>query len=211
MRQFQIVLAAAVILALAGCASQPPRMSARFMQRNPVRVAIIPSANKTEEAAAPIMLDKIWEETLTKWGFAIVNADRVVTYAASTGVTLTDINSVPLAVLGRDLSVDYVMFNTITTWKTHYNVLRSSTVVTCVSSIYETKTGALVWTSTWWADNSSGSSNNALADIAVALVHAAVSSMSNAEAKVAAKGANNVTFSSMPYPGFAPVTASHKR
>lgn len=196
------IFAAVALLLVAACATEK-RHPGRFLQRDHIRVAILPAANQSREVGAPIILDKCWETSLTRWGFEVKNADDVMTYASSTGVQLADLRAMPTAKLGADLGVDYLLFNEIMDWGYSYHVLSSQTVVACRSELVEASTGATVWKFDWIYVDSSGSSGNPIGDLIGAAVHGLVSSMTDAAAQAAATGVT-VTTGTLPYPGFAP-------
>jgi hypothetical protein len=207
-RFFVIVLAACVAF-VAGCSTPVPPQSGRFIQKKPVIIAIIPADNRTDEPAAPLVLDKEWEEALVKWGCMVVNADHVVTYASAQGMELDALRDLPLealARLGRDLGVDYVMYNTIVDWDTVNARITSHALVSCVSVIYEAKTGAVVWEDSWSYMDSPTASEKSLSNAIVALAHSSLSTMSDGEAAAAANGVSFVMDFSLPYPSFEPGT-----
>lgn len=197
-----VFLAAFAVLVAAGCATEK-RHSGRFLQREHVRVAIIPAANQSREVGAPIILDKCWEESLTRWGYEVKNADSVVTYVSSTGVQIADLKTMPTEKLGADLGADYLLFNEIMDWGYSYHVLNSRTVVACRSELVEATTGAVVWKFDWIYVDSSGSGGDPIASLIGAAVHSLMSSMTDAAAKAAANGVSFTT-QTLPYPGFAP-------
>jgi hypothetical protein len=198
-----MLLTALCLLAASGCATEK-RVAGRYFQLEDIRVAIIPAKNNTDKVAAPIVLDKIWEERLTKDGFIITNADSVVTYASATGITLEDMPNIPVKKLGADLDVDYLLFNEIVDWGSSYHVLSSRTVVACRSRLIEARTGAAIWEHDWvFIDQSSDGGGGIVGAAIGAAVHSLMGSMFDAAARAAANGINYSSHT-MPYPGFAP-------
>lgn len=204
-----VLLFAACAAIVAGCGTPIPPDSGRFIQKKPMIIAIIPADNRTEEPAAPLVLDKIWEEALVKWGCMVINADRVVAYAGKSGVELAGLQDLPLedlARVGRDLGVDYVMYNTIVDWDTVGGRMHQQALVSCVSAIYEAKTGAVVWEDSWSYMDSAYVSEKVLPDAIFALAHSSLSTMSDGEAACAMNGVKFIMDYSMPYPSFEPGT-----
>jgi hypothetical protein len=204
-----LVLFATGALFVAGCANPPPPQSGRFIQKKPVIVAIIPADNKTDEPAASLVLDKVWEEALVQWGCLVVNADHVVAYAGKTGTDLDSFRNVSLDVLprlGSELGADYLMYNTITEWDTVPHGMTSNAVISCATVLYEAKTGAVVWEDSWTYMDSAFASDKALSDAIFALAHSSLSTMSNGEAAAAIHAVKYVMDYSMPYPSFEPGT-----
>ena len=67
-----------LLLLLAGCHSAPRFPAYYYLQRSPVRVAVVPSGNTTDHPEGSIIFDKACEEALRKKGFEVVSADQVV-------------------------------------------------------------------------------------------------------------------------------------
>ena len=189
-----------------GCATSRPMESWRFLQRRNPRVGIMPSGNLTAVAGAPIVVDKQWTEALSKAGFTVIDADRFVTYCSSRGIPVAKLGGVPTAQLGRDMGVDFLLTNTITTWGTKYLVIASGTAVGCETRLIEASTGAVVWSSLWtMAENSNSGSNGIAGMLANALVDAVVNSMFDRATQLAKQGIA-LQSSTFPYPGSAPAT-----
>jgi hypothetical protein len=194
-----------LLLLLPACSHVPERPTWRYLQRSPVRVAILPSNNQTAKEGASLVVDEAWENVLRKAGFVVVNADAVVTYVSSRGVPLSKLSTVPTAKLGADLRVDYLLSDNITDWGTKYRVLASGSSVSCQTTLVEASTGAVIWANDWtMAENSNSGGNNGLAGVlANALVNAVVDSMTDRPTQLARQGiAGQSTL--QPYPGFAP-------
>lgn len=199
-----VILAAGLGIALSGCVQAPARPSWRYLQRAPVRVAVVPSINRTEKAGAPIVVDKAWEEGLHKAGFVVISADSVVTYAASRNMPVAEVPKVSVVDLGRDLKADLILENEIVDWGTKYKVISGVAVVSCRSRLYEARTGAVVWQLDWIRRQQSGNSGGGVAGVLVdALVTSIMNSMFDTAASLAKQG---VALSSLtqPYPGVAP-------
>jgi len=200
-------------LLMAGCSSKPAvmsRVNGSYMQKQPVRVAIMPSFNKTQEAGAAIELDKAWEAALKTHGYEVVSADTVVNLAASQGINLNDFERMKLtgyAAIGKDLGVDYILESTILKWGGKYRIVSSKTEVQFSAQIFETKTGAVIWNNTQDLidTNSNSGGGNPIGMLIGMAVHAAVNSAVNASNALAIRG---TSFSSaiMPKAGFVPGT-----
>jgi hypothetical protein len=186
-----------------GCAST--RIPASYyLQRKPVRVAVMPSGNKTDHPEASIVFNKAVEEALTKRGFEVISADRVVTYASARGLSLVDLPKRKASEVGRDLKADMLLYSDIEIWKTQYAVIKSASVVAGTSRLVETPTDALVWHYAWRLQNESGSGGGGLGGLlADALVTAVASSAMDVCAGLGMQAAQ-ITVSSLPAPGYAP-------
>jgi hypothetical protein len=207
--QFLGFLVCACAVFFAACSSPVPPESGRFLQKKPVIVAIIPAENLTNESAASLVLDKIWEESLVNWGCMVVNADKVVAYAGKSGVALESLQELPLGELarvGRELGVDYVMYNTVVDWDTVGGGMTQKALISCVTAMYEARTGAVVWEDSWSFAGPSYASEKALSDAIFALANSSLSTMTNGEAAAAVNGVKYVMDFSMPYPSFEPGT-----
>ena len=197
--------AGAGLLFLPGCVQPPERPAWRYLQKAPVRVAILPAGNRTAQVGAPLIIDKAWEEQLRRAGFVVVNADSVITYLSSRSVPVAKLPTVPAAQLGQDLRVDYLLRDEIVDWGVKYHVIESGAVVSCQSWLIEAKTGATVWASGWTMreQNNSNGNNGIGGMLASALVSAVVNSMVDEPTQLARQGVM-VQADRQPYPGFAP-------
>ena len=200
------LLLCVIILLTQGCATQPKIPSYKYLQRTPVRVAVLPSINNTEKPDASIVFNKACEETLRKNGFEVISADQVVTYASANGVLLHDVTSSKASEIGNDLDADMVLYSEINTWETKYIVLNTTSIVSGVSRLTETSTDSVLWRYDWTFQQKSSGSNNGLIGM---LVEAAVTAVVNSafdECSRLGQQAAIVTVNSMPQPGIAPVT-----
>ena len=191
---------------LGGCSTTPQDVRWRYLDRTPVRVAILPSVNHTDNPGAQIVVDKDWEEALKRANFQVVNADTVVTYAASTGIPLKDLSNQTTTRLGQDLHADYLVDNDITEWNTKYTVLASGVAVAGFARMVEASTGAVLWQMSWRrVQQNSGNANNGLGGmLAEALANAIVNSVTDEPARLAGAGVSFCVLT-MPIPGHPPV------
>jgi hypothetical protein len=191
-------------LAGAGCVSShgPEHY---YFQREPVRVAVIPCANATAEPAASIIFNKACEEQLRKRGFDVVEADRVVTFAAASGLTVRELPDLKPSRLSAELKADYLLYTRIDKWATKYHVVQGSSVVAGASWLYEGPTDSLVWQSGWHREQQSGNGGGGLLGI---LIEAAVTAAANAAFDVCGQmgtDAANAAVLTLPAPGFEPI------
>ena len=98
------------LLLAAGCVSAPSYLRSYYFQREPVRVAVIPCANATDEPAASVIFNKACEEQLRRRGFEVLSADRVVTFASASGVTVRELPDWKPSRLGAELKADYLLY-----------------------------------------------------------------------------------------------------
>jgi hypothetical protein len=199
-------VAAMTVILLCGSGCSTPRGPGHYyFQRDPVRVAIIPSSNATPEPSAPIVFNKVCEDMLRKRGFEVISADRVVTYASSSGLTLRDIPGLQPGRLGADLKADYLLYSKIDVWATRYHVVNGSSEVAGSCWMVESATGALVWQAGWHEQNSSGNGGGGIIGI---LVEAAVTAAVNSAIDVCAQMGSTAaiqTIHTLPSPGFEPL------
>ena len=189
---------------LSGCAT-PCRPAHDYLQR-PVRVAIVPGVNKTDQPEANVVVDKAWETAITKLGYKnVVSADRVVTYAAASGVSLEQVGKTDTAKLGQDLKVDAILNTQILTWETSYLVLAAGSTVAGVSSLVDASTGATIWEYHWiLVDQSSNNSGGGIVGMMVsAAITATINAASDAPTRLA-KQAIEIAASTVPLPENAP-------
>jgi hypothetical protein len=203
-----ISLAAGLALAsllFNGCAAQNRIAAHHYLQR-PLRVAIVPGVNKTDQPKANIVFDKAWEDALTHLGYQVVSADQVVTYAAASGVSLEQVRQTDSAKLGADLKVDAILTTEILRWGTSYRVVQSDSTVSGVGRLVEASTGATIWEHHWVFQQQSGNGggNNGILGILVnAAVTATVQAATDAPTQLAKQGVA-MSAGTVPRPGNAP-------
>lgn len=192
-----------LMLLAAGCSSTAPEHD--YLQRSPIRVAVIPSENSTPEPSAPITFNKVCEEQLRRHGFEVVEADRVVTYASASGLGMRDLPGLKPSRLAADLKVDFLFYSKIEDWATKYHVVNGSSEVKGSSWLYEGPTDALVWQADWHEVRQSGNGGGGLLGVLVdAAMTAAMNSAFDVCAQLGAQAAGN-TIQTLPNPGFEPV------
>jgi ABC-type phosphate/phosphonate transport system substrate-binding protein len=76
-----------VTVAGTGCVTSSRDQSINYLQR-PLRVAIVPGVNRTDQPEATMVFDKAWEEALSRRNYQVVSADRVVSYGGASGQSL---------------------------------------------------------------------------------------------------------------------------
>jgi hypothetical protein len=195
---------ALLLLVSAGCVSKPPLPAHYYLQRAPVRVAVVPSANQTEHPEGSIVFDKAVEDALRKKGFVVVSADQVMTYASARGTSLRDLARCKASEIGKDLKVDMLFYNELTRWKTQYIVIQSASSVAGSSRLVEVPTDATVWRMNWQLAQNSGNGGGGLAGM---LVDAAVTAMVDSaidKCSLLGEQSARAAAQSLPQPGFAP-------
>lgn len=193
----------ALVLAIAaGCATPTPEHY--YLRRTPIRVAVVPSLNKTDHPEAPVIFNKACEEALRQRGFQVVSADQVVTYAAARGLLLRELPGRKPSEIGTDLKADFLLYSNIDTWAQKYVVVKNATVVSGSSCIYEAATDALVWRQAWCLQRESGDGGGGLTGlIANAAFSAILDSATDACAALGTQAAHT-SINTMPKPGFPP-------
>ncbi len=188
----------------AGCASDRS-LEHYYFQRDPVRVAVIPCENVTDEPAASIIFNKACEEQLRNRGFEVVEADRVVTFASASGLTVRELPDLKPSRLSAELRADYLLYTRIDRWATKYHVIQGSSVVAGASWLYEGPTEALVWQSGWHQERTSGDGGGDLLNL---LINAAVTAAANSAFDVCGQMGTDAAIravQSLPNAGFEPV------
>jgi len=193
----------ALVLAIgAGCATSTPEHD--YLRRAPVRVAVVPSLNKTDHPEASVVFNKACEEALRKRGFQVVSADQVVTYAAARGMSLRELPGRKPSEVGADLKADFLLYSDIDVWAQKYVVLKSATIVAGSSCLYEAGTDALVWRHAWRLQRESGDGGGGLAGLlANAAFSAILDSATDACAALGTQAAH-ATVGTLPRPGSPP-------
>lgn len=199
---FQAGLCGLMLAIGAGCATVTPEHN--YLRRAPIRVAVVPSLNRTDHPEASVIFNKACEEALRKHGFQVVSADQVVTYAAARGISLRELPGRKPSEIGGDLKADFLLFSDIDMWSQKYIVINSAAIVAGSSCVYEACTDALVWRSAWRLQRDSGSGGGGIAGlIANAAVGALVDAATDACASLGTQAAHS-TVATLPKPGVPP-------
>ncbi|MFZ4395134.1 MAG: GNA1162 family protein [Kiritimatiellia bacterium] len=194
----------ALLLLPAGCVTKLPPPAHYHLQRTPVRVAVVPSANRTEYPQGSIDFDKALEEALRKKGFEVVTADQVLTYVSARGTTLRDLGQYKASEIGKDLRVDMLFYNELTRWGSHYVVIKSASVVAGSSRLVEASTDATVWRLNWQLSQSSGNGGGGLAGMIIDAAVSAVVDSAIDKCRMLGEQSARLSAESLPQPGFAP-------
>lgn len=185
----------------AGCASTPRIPASYYLQRAPIRVAVVPSGNVTDFPEASIVFDKAVEEALHRKGFDVIGADQVLTYASARGLSLRDLPKKQASEIGRDLRADMLFFTEIDTWKTSYILVQAKATVAGVCRLTEASTDALVCRLHWRQEQAAGGGSIG------GLINAAVSAVADTAFDTCSKLGERAAWASaaaLPQPGFAP-------
>jgi len=187
-----------------GCATHQAGIPAHQYLQRPLRVAIVPGLNKTDQPEANVVLDKAWEAALTNCGYQVVTADRVVTYAAASGISLEQVRHSAPAKLGQDLKVDAILQTEILRWNNRYIVISADTTVAGVGRLVEASTGAIIWEHHWVYQQKSGNGGGGVFGILIdAAVTATINAATDAPTRLA-KQAVIWSAGTVPCPGIAP-------
>ena len=174
-----------------------------YLERSPVRVAVVPGVNRTEEPGAPIVLDKTWEKVLQAAGYEVVSADRVVTYAASRGILLSDLPERSPAEMGKDLKVDLLFTTDIFKWEISTKGRRAVATVEVVGRLVEATTGALVWEHHWvYQEEAAGEGLGKLID-------ASIETNSDKTDRMAQQAVMKLSANKLPRAGYSPDFRRH--
>lgn len=190
-------------LLLAGCTSAPRTPSHYYLQRAPVRVAVMPSENTTDNPEASIIFDKACEEALRRKGFQVISADQVVTYTSARGLSIRELSGRKASEIGRDLKADMLLYTQISHWKTEYVIIQGRSVVAGRSRLVEVSTDALVWRLPWQFAQQSGNGGGGLG----ILLDAAVTALANSafdRCSQLGEHAARYSVDTLPLPGVAP-------
>ena len=196
------LLAALLLLGgAAGCALTSRIPASYYLQRDAIRIAVIPSGNATDFPEASIVFDKAVEEALRQKGFQIVSADQVLTYASARGLSLRDLPKRKASEIGSDLHADMLFFTEIDTWKTSYVLVQAKAHVAGVCRMTDASTDALVCRLRWRQEQASGGGSLG------GLINAAVTAVADSAFDKCSRLGEHAAWMSaaaLPQPGFAP-------
>lgn len=199
MRRLLLLLVAA--LTVAGCATVPPsRTMSRFQAAAPRSILVVPVVNQSVDITASDYFLSTVTIPLAEKGYYVFPVHLVKRVLEDDG--LSDANLVhgaPAEKLGSLFGADAILYVTIENWNAKYYVLGTTITVQVAYRIKDGKTGELLWAHrqrmVYTPQNVS--TGNALADLVVMTVNAAVTKMMPNYISLA-RQANDI---SLAYPG----------
>lgn len=142
-----LLVAAAVLAALGGCATPPPpRDYSAFIKARPASILVLPPINDTPEVlATPSVLAQL-TLPLAESGYYVLPVSLVDETLKRNGVqTAADTHQITPAKLREIFGADAVLYVAVKRYGSVYKVLSSDTVVTLEAKLVDLRSGELLW------------------------------------------------------------------
>jgi hypothetical protein len=188
----QTLVAAVLLIALAGCATKPPFDYSAFKESRPRSILVLPPLNNTPEVNASISVLTHSTRPLAEAGYYVVPVALVAETFKENGMTqAADMHATPADKLRQIFGADAALYITVTKYGTVYRVINSASEVAAQAKLVDLKTGKLLWDGTAFASSEEGKGQQqggllgALVTAIVTQVIATSTDQSHAVARVA--------------------------
>lgn len=162
-------------LALAACATPRPYDYTNYRASFPRSILVLPPVNESTDVRGTYGYLSTVTRPLAELGYYVFPVVVIDQFLKEHGMpTPGEMVQAPLPRIREILGADAVLYVTLRQYGTRYQVLRSTTEVTAVARLVDTRSGVLLWEGTLAARASSGGSGNVLADVVGALLVQAI-------------------------------------
>ncbi len=164
------LLAAFCGLTATGCAAKAYDYT-NYRAHPPRSILVLPPLNEGTDIRGTYGYLSTVTRPLAELGYYVYPVVLVDHFLKENGLpTPGEMAQAPLDKIREIIGADAVLYITLRQYGTRYQVLASTTVVSAVARLVDTRTGTLLWEGTIVAQNSSGGSGNILADLVGALL-----------------------------------------
>jgi len=154
-------LAALLLLALSGCATQPPYDYAAFKAARPASILVLPPVNHSPDIKGSFSMMSQSMVPLAESGYYVFPVTLVDETFKQNGLTVAeDIHAVPLEKLRKIFGTDAVLYIDVKSYGTSYAVLASETRVTAEARLVDARSGVTLWNGTATASSAEGDNNS---------------------------------------------------
>jgi hypothetical protein len=167
---------AVLIMLISGCAA-PPKDYTNFRQHRPRSLVVLPPLNESTAVTATYSYLSTITRPLAEMGYYVFPVAVVDQFLKENGMpSAGEMHQVPLNKVYEILGADAVLYVTLIQYGTKYQVINSRTAVMLKGKLVDTRTGLTLWEGTGGAEQNSGGSGNAIADLVAAAVTQVVNS-----------------------------------
>lgn len=165
-------------LLLTACAvNQPPDYTA-FRNSDPKSILILPPVNESSEVGAGDSVYSAVFIPVAEAGYYPIPVAVTKEYFKANGMTEAfDIHHIPLKKLHEVFGADAVLYLTVNSFGSSYQILQSATTVTVSGRLIDTQTGETLWSGSGTAQQTSGGSG--LGALVSAIISQVVNDASN--------------------------------
>ena len=157
-------------MTLAGCATTPYDYT-NYRAHPPRSILVLPPLNESTDIRGTYGYLSTVTRPIAEMGYYVYPVVVVDHLFKENGMpTPGEMVQAPLDKIREIIGADAVLYITLRQYGTRYQVISSTTIVTAVAKLVDTRTGTLLWEGTLAAQDSSGRPGNILADLVGALV-----------------------------------------
>lgn len=164
-------------MALVGCKTLPPYDYTAYRQHPPRSILVLPPINESTAVEGTFGYLSTVSRPLAERGYYVFPVDVVDHLMRENGLPgAGEMHEVSLEKLREVTGADAVLYLTLHSYGSKFQVLSSNTTVSVSGRLVDTRTGTLLWDGSGLAQQGSGGSGNPLADLLAAAITQVVNS-----------------------------------
>lgn len=188
----KFMLFLALILFMAGCATQEPYDYSALKRSNPRSILVIPPINNTVEVNAEYAYLSTVSKPLAEKGYYVFPVAVIDNFLKENGLpTPAEMNKIPLDKIEQYIGADSVLYVTIDKWGQSYKIISSVAEVEAKLHLVDVKTGETLWEYHIVAEQASDSSGGLIGALASAVVQQVIGTITDETTKIAEIANNN--------------------
>lgn len=149
MRACRLAFAAMALLTLSACATKAPKDYSLFRQSKPKSILVLPPLNESADVNASYSLLTTTTRPIAEMGYYVFPIAMVDQFMKENGLTVAgEMHQAPLAKLRDVFGADAVLYLTVLSYGSKYQVIATNTVVKCRGKLVDARSGATLWEDT---------------------------------------------------------------
>ena len=153
----KVLLAAATVLLVTGCATKSPYDYTAFKESRPRSILVLPPVNNSPELQATYSVLSHATRPLAEAGYYVMPVTLVAEAFKENGMTQpTDMHATAADKLQQIFGADAALYITISKYGSVYMVVNSASVVTADAKLIDLKTGKQLWAGSATASSEEG-------------------------------------------------------
>jgi len=163
--------ASLLICLLTGCATPKPTDYTNFREHRPRSILVLPPLNESTAVEATYGYLSTVTMPIAEMGYYVYPVAVIDQFLKENGMpTAGEMHQVPLDKVREIIGADAVLYTTLTSYGSKYQVLNSKTEVAVKAKLVDTRTGILLWEGVGVGQKNSGGSGNLIADAVAAAI-----------------------------------------
>jgi hypothetical protein len=180
-RTCRLFAAAALCLALAGCAAPKAYDYTNFRAHQPRSILVLPPLNNSTTIEGTYSYLSTVSQPLAELGYYVYPVAVVDQYLKENGMpTAGEMHQISLAKVREVVGADAVLYTTLQQYGSKFQLVSSVATVQVKASLIDTRSETVLWEGTALAQSGSGGSGNLLADVIAAAITQAINSKTDA-------------------------------